>query len=271
MREGIAYYRISTTGQEDNTSLDEQKRRVKACCEAKNIDLVQEFKDTASGGNCDREGYQKALDYMEENAVDCIVVLKLDRIHRNQQNLLVFESNLREKGIAFISVCEDIDTSSPLGKLIFQILGSFAEFERNLTNERTKGGRIAKLKKEVTPGDKPPTAGGKPPYGYAKNWDSIPDEADNVKRFFKEYLRCKSLGKLQKFAKDEKMQTRHEKDFSRQSLHVILTNRAYLGEYRYDGKKEHHGKIFKKHHDAIITPQLFGRVQHALKKKVKKK
>jgi site-specific DNA recombinase len=246
-KKGIGYCRVSTEGQEENTSLEEQESRIKAFAFSQGIELLAVFSDALSGGNTDRQGYQDALAYLKENRVDCFIVAKFDRAHRHQENLLVFERELRERGIAFLSVAELIDSSTPTGKLMFQILGSFAEFEKNQINERTRGGRKARLNNSEY-------AGGRPPLGYNKEWKVVPEEAETVKGMFIAYMREGSLGKVQVLYPS----------FSRQALHWILTNRVYLGEYAYDGPKEHNGVVVKGRHEAIISQVTFGKVQAAL-------
>lgn len=250
---GIGYCRVSTEGQEENTSLEEQERKIRAFAESQGIEIVGMFLDVASGGSLNRQGYQAAINMLNEKKIDCFLVAKFDRAHRHQENLLKFERELREKDIAFLSVAELLDSSSPTGRLMFQILGCFAEFERNIINERTRDGRKAKLAKEEY-------AGGRPPMGYDASWNIKPQEAEMVKNIFSLYLKEKSLGRTK-----SKITI-----FSRQALHVILTNRAYLGEYCYNGRKEQNEVIVKGHHDAIISQNVFGRVQKALRERNKR-
>lgn len=245
---GIGYCRVSTEGQEENTSLEDQERKIRAFAESQGVQIVKVFSDVASGGSTNRDGYQEAMRMLEEENIDCFLVAKFDRAHRHQENLLKFERELREKNIAFLSVSEMLDSSSSTGRLMFQILGSFAEFERNLINERTRDGRKAKLSKKEY-------AGGRPPLGYSSSWEVIPQKAEIVRNIYYSYLKEKSLGRVQK---------KLAPMLSRQALHVVLANRAYLGEYRYDGDKEQHGVSLRGHHEAIISQNVFGRVQKIL-------
>ena len=84
---GIAYCRVSTDGQECNTSLEDQEERILAFAKSQGIEITAVFKDTATGTNTRRKGYQDALNFMAENEVECFVVAKFDRVHRNQLNL----------------------------------------------------------------------------------------------------------------------------------------------------------------------------------------
>ena len=250
-KKAMGYYRVSTLGQEDNTSLEDQKERVRAYCKSQGWVLVVEFEDVASGGNVDRPGYQAALDYIEEHPgeIFSFVVAKLDRVHRHQQNLLVFESNLRRQGIHFASVSENIDTSNPIGNLIFQILGSFAEFEKETIAKRLRDGRKATA-----------MAGGrtafKPPFGYDRNWELVEEEAKEVQKIFKGFLQGKSQASLAR-----------EYNKSRQVIFKMLRNRAYTGELSYFVQKEGKTLTVKNHHQAIVSPVVFGKVQALLERK----
>jgi len=256
-KKGVVYCRVSSETQEENTSLEDQERRIRAFAQSLDINIIAMFQDVASGANLDREGYQKALEYIKNNKVDCFIVAKFDRAHRHQENLLVFERELREKEIAFLSVAELLDSSSPTGRLMFQILGSFAEFEKNQINERTRNGRKAKLNKKKY-------AGGRIPLGYDREWKVIEQEARIVKDIFRQYLSLRTLAKVSKYCDKQGYKGRNGKRLSKQAIALILKNRAYLGEYRNDGKIERNNVVVKGHHESIAAPSIFGKVQKNL-------
>lgn len=124
----IGYARVSTIDQNLTLQLDALK---KAGCE-------KIFKDTASGGKVDRPGLQAALEFAREG--DTVLVWRLDRLGRSLKHLIEMVTQLNERGIGFRSLQEAIDTTTSGGKLVFQIFGALAEFERNLIQERTKAG-----------------------------------------------------------------------------------------------------------------------------------
>ena len=161
----ITYYRVSSDSQRDNTSLENQKKQVQRYADVKDICIVAEFKDVASGGNVDRDGLQNALKYIQEydKDIDVFMVYKYDRAHRNLKETLIFVDELKELDIAYISVSQDIDTTTPQGRLFFQMVCSFAEFEKEVIRERCREGRKAKLDKGETPG-------GRPALGYDRWW-----------------------------------------------------------------------------------------------------
>lgn len=92
-----------------------------------------------SGKNIGRPEFQKALDYLREG--DKLVVYKLDRLARSSRDLHNIIHDLQEKGIGVVFIKEQIDFSTPAGKLMFTMLGAIAEFERDLIAERTTEGR----------------------------------------------------------------------------------------------------------------------------------
>lgn len=140
----IGYARVSTTGQDYETQLSKLK----------NEGCEKIFSEKQSGKNADnREQLQTALEFCREG--DVFVVTKLDRLARSMGDLWGIVRKLEEKGCAFKVLDQaGIDTSSATGKLLFNILGSIAEFERDLINARTDEGRKAALAKGVKFGRK---------------------------------------------------------------------------------------------------------------------
>ena len=127
----IGYARVSTEDQNLDLQLDALKE---AGCE-------RIFEDKISGSRTDRDGLEKALDLLREG--DTLVVWKLDRLGRSLQHLISVVRDLKEVGVYFKSLKENLDTSSSTGKLIFHIFGALAEFERDIIRERTMAGLAA--------------------------------------------------------------------------------------------------------------------------------
>jgi DNA invertase Pin-like site-specific DNA recombinase len=124
----IGYARVSTYEQNLSLQLD---ALTKAGCE-------KLFQDYISGDSTRRAGLDEAMAYVREG--DVLVVWRLDRLGRSLKHLIETVSQLEERGIAFQSLQESIDTTTSGGKLIFHIFGALAEFERNLIHERTAAG-----------------------------------------------------------------------------------------------------------------------------------
>jgi DNA invertase Pin-like site-specific DNA recombinase len=132
MAADIGYARVSTLDQNPQLQLD-----ALAGCD-------RVFTDHASGKNTDRPELTKALDHVREG--DTLVVWKLDRLGRSLPDLINVVSGLGERGVQFKSLTEGIDTTTASGRLLFHIMGSLAEFERDLIRERTRAGLAAAAK-----------------------------------------------------------------------------------------------------------------------------
>ena len=224
-KRAVGYCRISTLMQVDNTSLKDQEDKIKLYAKLHDIDIDKIFIDKAvSGKSTDRPEYYEMMNYVKENDIDMIIVYKNDRIHRSLYNLLAMVYELQEYEVDLVSVTEMFDTSSPQGMLFLQMLGSFAEFERAVINERTRNGRIARLKENKW-------VGGKPAFGYKVNKDGNfeidKEKAKIVKNIFKLRSKGMSLSKIgDKYG------------FSKQKVDYILKNKNYIGVFEYSGKKE---------------------------------
>lgn len=127
----IGYARVSTLEQNPELQLDALN---KAGCE-------KIYTDQVSGVKADRPGLRDALAYTRKG--DCLVVWRLDRLGRSLKHLIQTVEDLESRGVGFASLQEGFDTTTSGGKLIFQIFGALAEFERNLIRERTKAGLAA--------------------------------------------------------------------------------------------------------------------------------
>ena len=128
------YCRVSTEEQTTDTQ-DEMCRRY---CENKGIEIYQVYKDVISGKETSRPAFNRMLQDMREYNFSMVVVTKLDRIGRSLSHLLSLLDELSNKGIEFVATTQNIDTTTASGKLQMQIMGAFAEFERNIISERTK-------------------------------------------------------------------------------------------------------------------------------------
>jgi len=121
----IGYTRVSTVAQ----TLDQQNDALAKAGVSKT------FSDTMSGARDDRPGLAALLDYVRPD--DTVVVWKLDRLGRNTLNILETVKALTDRGITLVSVSDGIDSSTPAGRMMIGVLGSLAEYERELTKERT--------------------------------------------------------------------------------------------------------------------------------------
>ena len=140
----IGYARVSSTGQDYQTQLDKLQA---AGCEK----IFHEKQSGKSAG--DRAQLQAALEFARDG--DVFVITKLDRLARSMNDMTTIASQLQKRGVGFVVTDQQIDTTTPTGKLLFNILGSLAEFERDLINARCDEGRKAAKAAGVQFGRKP--------------------------------------------------------------------------------------------------------------------
>lgn len=131
----VGYMRVSTDG--DRQVMDLQRDALLAA----GIDERHLFEDRASGSRGDRDGLAKALMFLRPG--DCLVVWKLDRLGRSLPHLLTTVTALAKRGVAFRSLTEQMDTTTPHGEFLFHIFGALAQFERSLIHERIQAGLAA--------------------------------------------------------------------------------------------------------------------------------
>jgi DNA invertase Pin-like site-specific DNA recombinase len=125
----IGYARVSKL--DEQTTLAQVQELKRAGC--KHI-----YQENASGGRWDRPELNKALDQLRDG--DLFVVWKLDRLSRSLKDLLTILEKITQAGAGFRSLTENIDTTTPAGRMLLQMLGAFAEFERSMVRERTRLG-----------------------------------------------------------------------------------------------------------------------------------
>lgn len=131
----VGYMRVSSDSDRQSTALQRD------ALIAAGIDVRHLFEDKASGARDDRPGLKTCLDFVK--AGDTLVVWKLDRLGRSLPHLLGIVAGLRDGGVAFRSLTEGMDTTTPHGELLFHIFGALAQYERALTRERVQAGLSA--------------------------------------------------------------------------------------------------------------------------------
>ena len=131
----VGYMRVSTDS--DRQVLDLQRDALLSA----GVDERHLFEDRVSGSRGDRVGLAKALAFLRPG--DCLVVWKLDRLGRSLPHLLTTVTDLNTRGIAFRSLTEQMDTTTPQGEFLFHVFGALAQFERSLIQERVQAGLAA--------------------------------------------------------------------------------------------------------------------------------
>ncbi|MEM1867392.1 MAG: recombinase family protein [Thermosphaera sp.] len=137
----LGYARVSTENQVKSGSLEEQKNQIRRFCELQGHELLEILCDAGLSALSDRPAWNRAMQWAREKKIEAIVVTKLDRWGRSVKDLVTSIDELRRLGVHFISIGDNLDTSTPNGRLLFHILSAFAEFEREIIRERMQAGR----------------------------------------------------------------------------------------------------------------------------------
>lgn len=136
----VGYTRVSTLEQSrEGVSLDNQEHKIRAYAELKDMELVEMIvEEGKSGKTLNRPGLQKLINLVQTKQVDAVICYKLDRLTRKTRDLLyMIEDIFTKNNIQFISLNENIDTSSASGKFFLTVMGAMAQMERDLIAERT--------------------------------------------------------------------------------------------------------------------------------------
>jgi DNA invertase Pin-like site-specific DNA recombinase len=144
------YARVSTLDQDPAMQL----RELRAYAAHRRLPITAEFIDQVSGTTADRPALERFWQAVRSRKVDTILVWKFDRFARSTKQLIDALEEFRHLGVDFISITEQIDTSSPMGKAMFTVISAIAEFERSLISERVRAG-IAKARANGKPHGRP--------------------------------------------------------------------------------------------------------------------
>ncbi|MBZ0218698.1 MAG: recombinase family protein [Fimbriimonadaceae bacterium] len=262
------YTRKSTTDglEQDFNSLDAQREACEAYI-ASQASLGWKTVSTRyddggiSGGTMDRPALQQLLHDIKKGHVDVVVVYKIDRLTRSLMDFARIVDIFDNQDVSFVSVTQQFNTTTSMGRLTLNVLLSFAQFEREVTAERIRDKIAASKKKGIW-------MGGPPPLGY----DAIDralvvndDEAKRVRQLFRLYLECGSVRILQLRANEAGIKTKYRRlkngrfrggnTFSRGNLYQLLSNPLYIGRI------PHHGETYPGQHEAIINQELWDEVQ----------
>lgn len=136
MKRVIIYARVSTKEQ----NVDMQLSDLKSYAELRKLRVVEVYIDYASGAKSDRVNYQKLFNDVRKRKTDVVLVWKFDRFARSTKELINALEEFNSLGVDFISYKENVDTSTPAGKILFTMISAFAEFERSIIRERVIAG-----------------------------------------------------------------------------------------------------------------------------------
>jgi len=214
-----------------------------------------------SGGNMERPALKRLLEDIAAKRVDTVVVYKVDRLTRSLADFAKIVEQFDKQGISFVSVTQQFNTTTSMGRLTLNVLLSFAQFEREVTGERIRD-KIAATKRKGM------WMGGVVPLGYDLDDRHLvlnPAEAEQVQEIYQLYLKLGCVTKLQEYLEQRGILSKRRVSrtgrasggacYSRGALYLIPHNRIYRGEI------PHKGASYPGQHSAIIEQKLWDQVQ----------
>ena len=287
----IAYVRVSSVQQLDGHSLDAQERLFYELCKKRNWEPVRVYREEGKSAHVEAISRRPVFKYLLEDATkdqfDVVVVHTLDRWSRNQRVMLESISILAKSNVSLVSITENIDYSTPQGKLFTQMLGSFAEyFSGALSNHVSKG-----LDQRANEGKHT----GGIPFGYESCWvkgekgeKSLKcniehpgglhihaKEGSAVVELFQRYAAGNTtLSRLAGWLNGQGFRTRNMHKLldadgnlvSGPRLFTTASVRGILHNIFYAGKITHRGKHFPGLHQPLVNPDIYETVQITLRK-----
>ena len=213
-----------------------------------------------SGGTMERPALKQVLDDIKSGKIETVVVYKVDRLTRSLNDFSKIIEVFDSHGVSFVSVTQQFNTTTSMGRLTLNVLLSFAQFEREVTGERIRDKVAASKKKGMW-------MGGVVPQGY----DCVDRrlvvnrmEARTVRHIFQEYLRLGCVSELKSYLDRKRIHSKARISaagrtsggtaYSRGALYHLLNNRIYIGEIVHRGRS-HPGQ-----HEAIVSRELWNRI-----------
>jgi DNA invertase Pin-like site-specific DNA recombinase len=252
--------------EQDFNSLDAQREACEAYIKSQTEFGWQVIRDRfddggISGGTLERPALQRLLKALDAKRIDIIVIYKIDRLTRSLTDFAKLAERFDELNVSFVSVTQQFNTATSMGRLMLNVLLSFAQFEREITGERIRDKIRASKQKGMW-------MGGTVPLGYDMEDRALrlnPTEAKLVRHLYDRYLELGTVTKLYREAKSTGLRTKKRVradgtisgngHFSRGHLHRVLSNPLYRGEI------VHKGKRYVGQHDAIIDEETWDRVE----------
>src|SRR6516225_10137490 len=217
-----------------------------------------------SGGNMERPALQRLLADIRSSRIDIVVVYKGDRLTRSLADFARLVEIFDGEGVSFVSVTQQFNTTSSMGRLTLNVLLSFAQFERDVTGERIRDKIAASKKKGMW-------MGGNVPLGYNASERTLvinPAEAETVRRIFALYRELGSVRRVKDEADRLGLHTKRTiradgaerggKPFTRGHIYAVLSNPIYIGQIA------HKGELYPGQHPALIDAETWAAVRDRL-------
>src|SRR5437879_4515481 len=257
--------------EQDFNSLDAQREACLAYIQSQRHEgwkcLPQRYDDGGfTGGHMDRPALKRLLADDEAGRIDCVVTYKSDRLSRSLLDFARIIGIFEKHHVSFVSITQQFNSATSMGRLVLNVLLSFAQFEREIISERTRD-KIAATRR------KGKWSGGFPVLGYDVDKEVLrlvvnPKEAARVRAIFDLYLKHQGLLPVVRELERRGLRTKAwvtrkgrkmgGKLFTKTNLHKLLTNATYAGKLRYKTEL-HNGE-----HPAIVDPLKWQKVQELL-------
>ncbi len=246
------YIRVSTDAQaEEGYSIEAQQEMLEGYCKSKQIENYEFYIDGGfSGSNIERPEMQRLVANIKQRKIRAVVVYKLDRLSRSQKDtLFLIEDVLNPNGTEFVSLNENLDTSTSIGRAMLGIMSAFAQLERETIRERTRMGMKKRVESGLWMG------GGKIPYGFDYDKNSgklVPNrDADTVRKIYELYCDGYSPGYIASAVGLK---------YDRLIIQILKRKLNY-------GSIEYKGNTYENCHEAIISKETYNAAMEEMKRR----
>lgn len=262
MKKVAIYVRVSTEDQaKEGFSLDSQLEKLRSYCKARGWEIAGEYIDDGySGRDVRRPAYQKMMNEMDK--WDILLVMKMDRIHRNSKNFMLMMEELRKKNKEFVSMTESLDTSTAMGRFVMDIIQRIAQLESEQIGERVYDGMRQKAKQGAG------LLGSPAPFGYEYDGGKLVGKGEELRvarRIFEMYIDGMGMKDIADELNRQGIKTKKGGKWDRKTISRILSNPVYCGLIEWENF------IFEGEHKAIVSIEEFNKVQLRKASRAKRK
>ncbi|MDN5324134.1 MAG: site-specific recombinase [Clostridia bacterium] len=274
------YVRVSTDEQaKEGYSIHSQVDRLMAYAKFQGWQNIEVFADEGrSAKDMNRPAMKRLVNLIKKKKVSTVATISVDRLSRNLLDMLQFVDLCEKHGAAYVCAALNFDTSTPIGRMVLQILAAFAEFERAMISDRVKSNmmEISEKKKKYM---------AVPPFGYKydehKNLVPVPEEAEWVKKAADMFISGHGYRAVSKYLNDNGIRTTKGKEWSSSTVRGMLTNELYIGKVIWNRRYyDTNGKmcwrdpsewiVHENVHPSILTQHQWDEIHKRIDKKVPK-
>lgn len=249
------YVRVSSQNQlkGDYNSLETQREKLEAYCKSQEgYQIYKVYVDGAySADSLDRPALQEMLSDIRQKQIKCVLAYKIDRLTRSVKDFHNLMDIFDEYSVTFVSTTQNIDTNTPTGRLMRNILLDFAQFEREMTADRTRDKMHQRAEKGMW-------NGGCVPFGYkAEDKKLVPDPVESriLQFMFQQYAKMPSVAQLRESLGAKGYKNRGGKVWGKTTIKAILSNPVYVGKIRFGNM------VYEGGHEPLVEEPIFNMVQ----------